>query len=144
MTEESYRATEGKQLIILTEQVRNLTSTIGTLVERMDKRDAILAEFQSRYYVEHQKITSSVVEHAKDISEIEESVSQIQTRTAPLDDSKKLRDVVFGNGSVGLVGRISKMEDWVAAQIWFQRLLIGAIVGQVVTLIVLLFHTIKY
>lgn len=145
MPAESLNNSQGKQLIILTEKVDSLTKVIQSLVEKFDSRDASLVVFQKDYYVEHQKLVSDVARHDQDLSEIKDDIKdiadctdQLKTRTMPIDDIKKLKEIILGNGSVGLVGRIDRIERWMENQVWFQRLVIGAIVGQVIVIIVLL------
>lgn len=134
-----------KQIGILSEKIENLTTAIKHLVEKSDQRDASLVAFQRDYYIEHQKLIGDVAKQAaeilnikQDVNDVEDCADQLKTKTQPIDDIKKLRDAVFGNGNPGLVGKIDRINQWMENQVWFQRLVIGAIVGQVIVVIVLL------
>jgi len=59
-----------------------------------------------------------------------------------VEDIKKIQEVTYGNGQLGLVGKVTTIEKWVESQIWFQRLIIGAIVGQIILIFVYLFKVI--
>lgn len=146
MPAETFSSTQGRQIIILSEKIENLTSVIKTLVEKSDARDISLVAFQKDYYVEHQKLLGDVAKHErdlvglrKDVDEVEDCTDNLKTKTLPVDDIALLKKIIFGNGNIGLVGKVDRIEQWMANQVWFQRLVIGAIIGQVIVVIVLLF-----
>lgn len=145
MPADSLNTNQGRQIIILSEKIEHLTTVIKTLVDKADIRDASLVAFQKDYYVEHQKLLSDVAKHdrdlsglRKDVDEVEDCTDNLKARTMPVDDIAVLKKIVFGNGNIGLVGKVDRIEQWMANQVWFQRLVIGAIVGQVIVIVVLL------
>jgi len=136
---------QGRQIIVLIEKVDNLTSHIKTMTEKFDGLTANLVVFQKDYYVEHQKVIGDVSRHEQilcdvksDLSAIERAAEDLKIKTHPLDDLLVVKKIMYGNGGVGLIGKVDKLQDWVANQVWFQRVVIGAVVVQVITLLVLL------
>ena len=142
---ETLNSNQGRQIIVLIEKVDNLTASIKTLTDKFDSMTENLVVFQRNYYIEHQKIIGDVAKHEQvlsdiknDVATIERCADELKMRTQPIDDIKKLKEIVFGNGSLGLVGKMDRVEQWVSNQVWFQRLVIGSIVGQVIVVIFLL------
>ena len=136
---------EEKQIIMLNAKVDNLTDMVKSMSTKFDGFSSGFNASQKDYYVEHQKVVSEVREHAKAIDELEKALecletinSELKVKTQSVDDIKTIKTVLYGNGGIGIVGKIDKIQDWVAGQIWFQRLLIGSVAAQVIALIFLL------
>ena len=145
MPAESTANNQGRQIVVLIEKVDTLTSYIKSLTEKIDGITTNLVVFQKDYYVEHQKVIGDVSRHEQILSDIkgdviiiERCADELKLKTVPIDDISTLKKAVFGNGSIGLIGKVEKIQDWIANQVWFQRLIIGAVVTQVVVLIILL------
>ena len=129
MPAETINNSQGKQIIVLIEKVDNLTASIKTLTDKFDAMTENLVIFQRNYYIEHQKVIGDVAKHEQvlfdiknDVATIERCADELKVRTMPIDDIKRLKEVVFGNGSVGLVGKMDKIQEWISGQVWFQRL----------------------
>jgi hypothetical protein len=145
MPVESTTNNQGRQIVVLIEKVDTLTSYIKSLTEKIDGITTNLVVFQKDYYVEHQKVIGDVSRHEQILSDIKSDVltiercaDELRLKTVPIDDISTLKKAVYGNGGIGLIGKVEKLQDWVANQVWFQRLIIGAIVSQIVVLIILL------
>jgi predicted RNase H-like nuclease (RuvC/YqgF family) len=143
MPAETYN--EEKQIIMLNAKVDNLTKMVELMSTKFDGFSAGFSASQKDYYIEHQKVVSEVREHTKAIEELEKALecletinSELKVKTQSVDDIKTIKTVLYGNGGIGLVGKIDKIQDWVAGQVWFQRLLIGSVAAQVIALIFLL------
>ena len=137
--------TEDKQIIILNSKVDTLTDMVKAMSTKFDGFSSGFNASQKDYYIEHQKVVSEVREHGKAIEELEKALecletinSELKVKTQSVDDIKTIKTVLYGNGGIGIVGKIDKIQDWVSGQIWFQRLLIGSVVAQVIALIFLL------
>ena len=145
---ESTTGNQGRQIVVLIEKVDNLTSYIRALTEKFDNLTSNLVVFQKDYYVEHQRVLGDVSKHEqvladirKDVEDIENCANDLKTRTTPIEDIKRIKEVLYGNGGIGLIAKVSKIDDWIANQVWFQRLMATAIVGQIVALIFLILRS---
>lgn len=60
------------------------------------------------------------------------------------NDVKDLRKAIYGNGeqNAGAMGRLKLLEDWKENRIWFERVIIGALVGETIGLVILALHTV--
>ena len=47
-------------------------------------------------------------------------------------DIGKIEETIYGNGKEGLIIKIQRNHEWIQNQIWFQRLVITALVGNVI------------
>ena len=75
---------------------------------------------------------------AQEIQEIKDSIAKIELGIESIKTS--FSTVLYGEGNptgLGLVGRVVAIEKWIIDQKWFQRLVVAAIVGQIVTIGVL-------
>lgn len=83
-------------------------------------------------------LTLAVNTMQSQVSNTDEVVNEIR------EDVKVLRKAIYGNGDVtaGIMGRLSLMEEWKSSQIWFQRLIVGTLVGEGIGLGILVIHTI--
>lgn len=55
---------------------------------------------------------------------------------------QELDEAIRGNGKEGLNSQVSVIKKWIDNQIWFQRLIIGVVITEVIGLIFLFIHTI--
>ena len=82
------------------------------------------------------------------ISELRKEVAVIQegNRSRALETIRiaahvdELEDIIKGDGNrKGLSTRIELMETWIGNQVWIQRIIVGAVVAEIVGLFILLF-----
>jgi len=51
----------------------------------------------------------------------------------------KIQETIYGNGDPGLKTRIDRVEIWMKARVWFERIILGAFVSALIVVFVALF-----
>ena len=49
-----------------------------------------------------------------------------------------LKKIVYGNGEIGLVSKVNQIEKWISNRVWFERLVVSAVVLETISVIILM------
>lgn len=112
------------------EQLQRLLETDATIPQNVT--NGLLLAALRTVYQEVKDVKFDLVKVQELIGVVENFDEDAKERSETL---KSLDQSIRGNGKPGLNERISLIEDWVGGQIWFQRLLVGVIIAELIGLI---------
>lgn len=92
---------QSQQITSLIIKVDSLTTAIDKLATRFDTFSCNLTDFRELYLVEHQKLTSEVAAHSKDINSLGQRITDLQ---AKVDADTKDLDTKLDNLAKDLLG----------------------------------------
>lgn len=115
-----------------------MTTDFGWRNFMVDSTEAALTEILRKL---NQEVIPGISKVREDIAVIQEgNKSRASNMIRHSLAIEELEDIIKGNGSrKGLSTRIELVENWIGSQVWMQRIIVGAVVSEIVGLVILLF-----